>query len=126
MSLRRTRFSLLVVAALAAMALSATAEFAGGGSSQTDGNGEASFAARAPRAEGLTTRLTGDERRDLSKAERPLKHRLVFVAMLATLSCVACSAWRSAVLHGGHRRPAISLWSPHAGRSPPTSSFSIV
>lgn len=122
MSLRRTRFALLLVVALAAVALSATLDVADGDTSRRGGPGDVSLAVPAPRVDGLATRLTGDERRDLSNTERTLKHRLVVFAVLVGLLCLARNTWQATVAHSRCMRPVTSLWSPQAGRAPPPPS----
>jgi len=119
MSLPRTRFALLLVVALAAMALSTAVDVANGATSERESSEDVSLTVRAVRVNGLATRLTSDERRDLTNTERTLKHRLVLFAVLVGILWAARSAWQATVAHGRDRRPMTSRWSPRAGRSPP-------
>lgn len=119
MLLRRARIALFLVVALAAMALVASVEVGGGSTSRREASGEVSIAVRAARADGSFARLTGDDRRDTANAERTLKQRLIFAAVLTAVLCAAFLSRRGAVVHGRCRRPVTSLWSPRAGRSPP-------
>lgn len=125
MSLRRTRFALLLVAAVLSMALSAAVDVADGGGVDRGGRSETSLGVRAARADASVARLTGEDRRDAS-SDRTLKHRLVFFAVLTVLLCSAHAAWKRLANDARRRRPVTSFWSPQSGRSPPASSLSIV
>lgn len=112
----RTRFALLLVAALTAMTLSVAVDVADGGAVHR-GDPDASFAIRAMRADASAPRLS-DERRD-GATERTPKHRLVLFAVLTAVLCAVATTWRAAVRNSRPRRRVASLWSPESGRSPP-------
>lgn len=118
MSRRRTALFLCLVAALTAISLSAGLSGAPDRSRDTDPSAQTAFTARLVQADGVLSRLTTDERRDAA-SERGPKQRLMLAAVLAALVCTLLAARRRLVVVSGAGRPAVSRWSPQAGRSPP-------
>lgn len=124
MPLRRQRLALLLVVALTALTLSAAFDGADGSTSGRGSvGGDDAFAVRGALVDGTLARLSGDERRDSMNSERTHKQRLVGFAVPTSLLSAAYLARRRLVVDGATSPPATTWWSPHTGRSPP-SSFS--
>ena len=121
MSPRRSHLVLLLVAALAAMALSASAVDADSEHGSRAGKvGDAGFAVRAPQIDASAARLTSNERRDAGTSERSSKQgSVLFVLAAATLAVSVLGRRRASLL--AHRRSlSILSWWPQTGRAPPS------
>jgi hypothetical protein len=130
MSPRGTRFALLLTVTLTAIAL-----FAGGQAAQQDiarvdfaraGIASGPFKIGDNPADGVVAQAVELDRRESDTPARTLVHRLVLVAIVASLVVITLAARRREKQALGARSPATASWSMHAGRAPPQLLPSIV
>ena len=126
MSPRRMRLALLLTVASTAIAL-----FAGGQAAHAD-VARVGIAKSAPvkiadnPADGAVAQAVELDRREGEAPARTLVHRLVLVAIVASLVVITLAARRREVQAAGSRSPSDASWSAHAERAPPPLLASIV
>lgn len=125
MSLRHTRFALLLVVALTAITLSAGRTVAIGGAPWSGTSRSATLAVGVGAADSAVTQAIEQDRRDTDGA-RAQSPRLVLLAIVAAACALAYAGRRSTALIGFAFGTASLLHSPHGGRSPPLHVMSIV
>ncbi len=113
---RHPAVALLLVAALTSLALTAVGDMA----SDPWGaiGGEAALTGPDSGLDPAVTRMNADGRPDSVTSQRPLKQRLVILAVVTSIATFGSIARRRPVLRSRGRLPLVA-WANHGSRSPP-------